>query len=68
MTKNELTRKYVDIKILWWSITENKEYYNDTKESLHKIIWKMSKADVIAQIGFLEERIANAKAKLQELS
>lgn len=64
MTKNEAIRKYVDIKVFWWSIAENKEYPDETKVKLAKLARKMNKADLLQQIGFYENRIANAKLKL----
>jgi len=64
MKKNEISRKLVEIKILWWGITENKEYSQEDKEKLHKIIWKSSIQDIKLQLNLYEARIINAKLKL----
>jgi len=64
MSKKEAARKYVDLKVFWWSIVENKEYPASVKEQLYKLVWGMPKDYILEQIVYLENRILNAKTKL----
>lgn len=61
MLKLEAAKKYVELKMIWWSIADGIQQPEWKRAELLKNCATMSKVNIVNQIGFLESRIANAK-------